>query len=286
MGEQDGAASAVRGITVEGSAEWVVDSSHVGDKLRVCLFEPVPPAGEPTPLMVLVDGAGMMQTATEFLRMTRLMSLFTAPPVSVVAVTVVADDIMSYLSKRYRDFTPTVWEPRPEQLGPLSIDHGTGGAPRLLDALVEEILPSVQARLAVDESVVGVGGHSLSGLFAAWAWLERPDVFSRVLASSPSLWWDDGALLQVPVATRPPGHRAYLAVGEHEEGPAESMWPPLMRQGQEVHDLNAMVSRCMQLGVRLRETTADVEAVVVPGEQHVTVWATALARGLRHLFLT
>jgi enterochelin esterase-like enzyme len=41
----------------------------------------------------------------------------------------------------------------------------------------------------------------------------------------------------------------------------------------------------MALAGHLRTSGADVEAVVVPGEHHMTVWPAASARGLRHLYL-
>jgi hypothetical protein len=89
----------------------------------------------------------------------------------------------------------------------------------------------------------------------------------------------------MPVAARPPGHKAFLAVGEHEEGPMNLVWPPMAQLSQDVHDKVAMVSDCMKLAEHLRTSGADVEAVVVPGEQHLTVWPAASARGLRHLYL-
>jgi hypothetical protein len=133
-----GPAAADVGFVVGGSEEWMVASSHVGDELRVTLFEPVPPVDEPVPLMVLLDGAGLMLSAAEFVRRTRLLSMFTLPPVAVVAVTLHVDDLTEYLSARFRDFTPTVWDPPEEVLGPMPLTHGTGGAPRMLAAVVEK----------------------------------------------------------------------------------------------------------------------------------------------------
>jgi hypothetical protein len=38
-------------------------------------------------------------------------------------------------------------------------------------------------------------GHSFGGLFAVYALLERPDAFDAYVSISPSLWWNDGALI-------------------------------------------------------------------------------------------
>ena len=39
-------------------------------------------------------------------------------------------------------------------------------------------------------------GHSLGGLFVAYALLTRPDAFATYLAISPSLWWDGFTVLR------------------------------------------------------------------------------------------
>jgi alpha-beta hydrolase superfamily lysophospholipase len=39
-------------------------------------------------------------------------------------------------------------------------------------------------------------GHSLGGLFARYALMNRPEVFNGYLIISPSLWWDDQALVK------------------------------------------------------------------------------------------
>ena len=57
--------------------------------------------------------------------------------------------------------------------------------------LTEELLPWVRGRYRVtdDPARTVVGGASFGGLAAAYAALERPDVFGNVLSQSGSYWW-------------------------------------------------------------------------------------------------
>jgi predicted alpha/beta superfamily hydrolase len=46
----------------------------------------------------------------------------------------------------------------------------------------------------------GVGGSSLGGLFALHMGFTRPDVFGRIAAMSPSVWWAGGQMLREAAA--------------------------------------------------------------------------------------
>lgn len=268
---------------VADSYQWVIESQHFDEPLRVDLFAPVQPGDDPVGLLVAIEGSAML-SAAEFLRVARLTSVFVAPPVAVVGVSVDADDLMAYLSMRTRDLTPTVWQPSEEMWPSWLIQHGTGGGPRLLAAVIEDVLPAVRSRLSIDEGAIGIAGWSLGGLFASWAWLHRPDVFSRLLAISPSLWWQDGWVLDMPAPARSSEHRAFVGVGEHEQGDINNIWPPLLQGTQSVNDDIAQIARSHALGEKARSSGAQAETVVFAGEQHLTVGPAAIARGLRFLY--
>jgi predicted alpha/beta superfamily hydrolase len=68
----------------------------------------------------------------------------------------------------------------------------TGGADRFLAFLDSELLPAVDSLYRTTD-VRLLSGHSLGGMFAAYAVAERPDVFDAVFAFSPSFWVGDGA---------------------------------------------------------------------------------------------
>ncbi len=64
--------------------------------------------------------------------------------------------------------------------------------------VVEELKPWIDARYRTraDAAATGIGGSSLGGLAALAMGLARPDVFGRVAALSPSLWWDRRRILE------------------------------------------------------------------------------------------
>jgi predicted alpha/beta superfamily hydrolase len=63
--------------------------------------------------------------------------------------------------------------------------------------LVDELKPWIDARYRTraDAASTGLGGSSLGGLAALEIGLTRPDVFGRVAALSPSLWWHQRRVL-------------------------------------------------------------------------------------------
>ncbi len=65
-----------------------------------------------------------------------------------------------------------------------------GGADRFLRFLAEEAIPAVErSRRALPSRTLV--GHSLSGLLAVHALIARPDLFSAIIAISPSVWWNE-----------------------------------------------------------------------------------------------
>lgn len=90
-------------------------------------------------------------------------------------------------TSRTRDLTP-----------PLSAPNDrfptAGGADAFLQFLADELKPYVDAnyRTAPYEALVG---HSFGGLFALHALMTRPEAFDAYVSISPSLWWDNKALL-------------------------------------------------------------------------------------------
>jgi predicted alpha/beta superfamily hydrolase len=87
---------------------------------------------------------------------------------------------------RARDFTPTRAEPEPT----------SGGAAAFLDFLEHEIIPLVDRTYRTIPTDRGLLGHSYGGLFAIYALEQRPELFQRIVAASPTLDWDDDLLIK------------------------------------------------------------------------------------------
>lgn len=237
----------------------------------------------PTPLVLLLDGHTMFLTATETARTVSLVSMGALPPLAIAAVWRDSSDQLDYISTRFRDFTPYEWVlPEPFADDNALVRHGTGGAGAFLDLLVDRVLPAVRERADVTE--VAVGGWSLSGLFAAWAWRERPEEFSHLLAMSPSLWWANGRLLDEGVPPRP-GSRAFISAGEREEGDMALVWPQAFAHAEQRHAAG-MVRNAVAFGDLCAAAGVSTNTAVLADEHHVSLVPASLSLGLRHLFAT
>jgi predicted alpha/beta superfamily hydrolase len=66
----------------------------------------------------------------------------------------------------------------------------SGGADKFLDFIQTELVPEIEKRYAIHPYRI-LAGHSLGGLFAIHALINRPELFNACIATSASLWWDD-----------------------------------------------------------------------------------------------
>ncbi|MEN9506340.1 MAG: hypothetical protein RI958_2266 [Actinomycetota bacterium] len=241
----------------------------------------VPRSSGPVPAVLVLDGQSMFLTATEFARTTSLVTLGALPPIAIVGVWRERSRHLDYVSTRFRDFTPYEWIlPEPFAKDNALVRDGTGGAEAFLDLIETSVVPTVRSHIDVAE--MAVAGWSLSGLFASWAWSQRPDLFAHLLAISPSLWWCDGRLLDEELSPRP-GARAFVSAGEREEGDMSLVWPQIFAHPAQ-RDAAGMVRHAVSFGTKCADAGAVTETVVFADEHHVTLVPASLSRGLRHLF--
>jgi predicted alpha/beta superfamily hydrolase len=93
---------------------------------------------------------------------------------------------------RTRDMTPS----KPATgFGGTPWTGSAGGADKFLSFMADELLPTIDRNYRTRPYRVLIG-HSLGGLFSVYALLNRPEVFKGYLVISPSLWWDDQALVK------------------------------------------------------------------------------------------
>ena len=107
---------------------------------------------------------------------------------------------------RIRDYTPT----------PLATEGESGKANAFIEFLEKTLWTELKARYPVSDQARGLGGHSLGSLLAVEALFKGSGFFGRILASSPSLWWDDRSVFKTVEALRgKPSVKArlYLSVG-------------------------------------------------------------------------
>jgi predicted alpha/beta superfamily hydrolase len=192
----------------EEHAQYVIGMSHelhsdvLGEdrQLIVHLPQGYEAGQQHYPVMYLLDGDAHFHHTTgitQFLAGRGLM-----PQMIVVAIP---------NTDRTRDLTPepgTEWAERAPT---------AGGADNFLRFLSDELIPWVDSEYRTAPYRVLVG-HSFGGLFAAHALLTRPETFDAYVSISPSLWWNDRALVEQAEATieqQPWGGRFfYMTMGD------------------------------------------------------------------------
>jgi predicted alpha/beta superfamily hydrolase len=148
--------------------------------------------------------------------------------------------------------------------------HGGGGGDKLLEQLVDEVVPFVEQRYSTRRGRGGraIGGSSLGGQFAMNTLLRRGDVFGRGLVFSPSVWWSGKALLgEVAASSTLHKQRVVLYNGGYSDGRADA---------EELRDL--LNRKGLRFGRSLFHWTE-------PGAAHdEPSWASFFPKGLGLLF--
>jgi predicted alpha/beta superfamily hydrolase len=261
-----------------------------GDRWEVSVALPPPAlyeaAGEgPYPTLYLLDGYFTFAVAAQVAQTTLDFSDGNMRPVVIVGIAPAIEDRERLRALRIRDLTPT--SASPVQIAGQDI-YGAGKAEAMLRLILTEIVPRLESMYPLDPADRGIGGWSLGGLFACWALTQEGNAFKRFLAVSPSLWWDEGYLLDEYRVSygRLSSADIYLAIGEHESDLLSS-WPPVpAAQASGLGELD-MVADMTAFATRLqREPDLRVTAEVIPDEHHSTIWGAAVTRGLVDLYRT
>lgn len=69
-----------------------------------------------------------------------------------------------------------------------------GGSARFRAFIADELMPAIRKRYRVSDEA-GIIGESLAGLFVVETFFEQPKLFDVYIAMSPSLWWNQDALV-------------------------------------------------------------------------------------------
>ena len=163
--------------------------------------------------------------------------------------------------RRGKDLTPTR----------VANDPNSGGSKEFLNFISETLTPFVDATYRTVPQDRGIHGHSIGGLFVLYALFERPELFRRYIASSPSLWWDDAVLLKQEAEVGKRNAKlekaVFLSVGAREADDMRQHFQPFVDN------------------VRSRKYAGlSLDAVVLPDEDHLSIVIPAFVRGLRAVY--
>jgi predicted alpha/beta superfamily hydrolase len=163
---------------------------------------------------------------------------------------------------RIDEYTPTA-DPRSKKGGKADL-YGR--------MLVEEVKPFVDScyRTQTGPNKTGLGGSSLGGLVSMHLALKYPTVFGKLVAMSPSAWWDRGAILREVCSLRvKPSTRIWLDTGTKEGG-------------YTIRTIRALRDALIAGGWRLGDDLSYLEA---RGEHHNEIaWGKRMGPALQFLF--
>lgn len=150
---------------------------------------------------------------------------------------------------------------------------GRGGKADLYGRfLIEELMPFIEKnyRTRNEPRNVGIGGSSLGGLVTLYLGMKHPRRFGKLAVMSPSVWWNDRAILKEipdPFPTLRP--RIWLDIGTGEGE-------------QTVHDARLLRDELLRKGW---SRNRDLHYVEAPGAQHTeAAWRARVPSMLRFLF--
>lgn len=96
----------------------------------------------------------------------------------------------------------------------------TGGSDKFIRFIATELQPFIESHYKTTKEKTIIG-QSLGGLLATEILLKQPMLFNRYVIVSPSLWWDDGSLLNVTMKSPPAKNTlVYIAAGKEGRTPA------------------------------------------------------------------
>lgn len=152
----------------------------------------------------------------------------------------------------------------------------TGGSGKFIDFIEKELQPYMERfyRAGKERTLIG---QSFGGLLATEILLKKPDLFSKYIIISPSLWWNDGSLLKEPSVIYAGNFQqptnVYIGVGK--EGPTPGARSHVMEEDARLLEEKLKGSKSKSLSVYLD---------YLPDEDHATIGHQAVFNGFRRLY--
>ncbi len=148
----------------------------------------------------------------------------------------------------------------------------TGGSARFMTCIEQEIIPYVEQHFRTNSSRTLIG-ESLGGLFATQVLFTKPQLFSKYIIISPSLWWNNGTLLKQTPAAITGKTTVYIGVGKEGLAPTEEA------HVMEV-DANVLADKLNELNNK----NVTVRFDYLPEETHATIGHQAVLNAFKWVY--
>lgn len=190
---------------------YKIKSAALQEERTINVYTPegyLPTDSNRYPVIYLLDGSA----DEDFIHIVGLVQFNSFPWVNALQKSIVVG--IANVDRR-RDFTFPTTIAVHKQTWPT-----TGGSEKFIRFLATELQPFIdnQYKTTKEKTIIG---QSLGGLLATQILLQQPTLFTRYVIVSPSLWWDDGSLLNKTFQYAPAQNTAiYIAAGKEGRTPA------------------------------------------------------------------
>jgi len=172
---------------------------------------------------------------------------------------------------RKRDFTfPTSIE------GDRKKYPTTGHSDKFISFIEKELQPYIQTKYKTDANKTLIG-QSLGGLLATEILIKKPALFNKYIIISPSLWWDNGSLLnqdsEIKENTFKQHTDVYIGVGK------EGLTPTEILRVMEV-DANLLTEKIKGF----KNKNVKLYFDFLPQENHATIMHQAVSNSFKFLY--
>ncbi len=277
-------------VTLPGCVQFDLASEISGRTYRIFVYLPLIPAPpEGYPVVTVTDGNMNFALA---MVMGHMFS-FQAKPAIVVGVGYPTNAPADLMRLRVRDMTPDMplGNVPPSPGLPEATPENYGGAELFRRFLVEELRPAIAAHWSVDPNHQTLYGYSLGGLFTLVALFADPTAYKTFVAASPSIWWNDRAVLEGEAAfargveAGEIAPRVLVTIGEHEQDPPKAPPPGMTEKAAaELIARGRMVDNARELGARLAALKGrdgyEGRFHLFAGEDHLSAMAAAVGRAM------
>jgi predicted alpha/beta superfamily hydrolase len=152
----------------------------------------------------------------------------------------------------------------------------TGHSEKFIAFIEKELQPFIEKeyRANTEKTIIG---QSLGGLLATEILIKKPALFDKYIIVSPSLWWDNGSLLNETSTVSFEGfsHKTDVYIGVGKEGLTPTDVPRVMEV-----DANLLAEKLKGT----KSKSVHVYFDYLPQEDHATILHQAVFNALRILY--
>ncbi len=244
-----------------------IESKELGEKRILNIYLPEGYNKKDTityPVIYLLDGSA----DEDFIHITGLVQFYSFEWINLVPKSIVVG--IATVDRR-RDFT------FPTTINDDKIKYPTTGhSDKFIAFLEKELQPFIENKFKTNNSKTIIG-ESLGGLLATEILFKKPALFNKYIIVSPSLWWDNGSLLNQNSDILKPSFRQltdiYIGVGK--EGLAPTKVPRVMEV-----DANLLTEKLSAAKNKRLNILFDY----LPQENHATIMHQAVSNAFKLIY--